>query len=109
MYIAGSHTARDWFDDVTKIPFYGDLRESERYKKAYEAFQHRGEIDTVVGHSLGGSVSLELQKNFSDRVKHNRTYGAPLMDLMGLTLLLQIDTDTGLTHLVFLIEVLRGV
>ena len=34
MYIAGSHTARDWFDDVTKIPFYGDLRDSERYKKS---------------------------------------------------------------------------
>ena len=52
-------------------------------KKAYEAFQNRGEIDTVVGHSLGGSVSLELQKNFSDRIKHSRTYGAPVMDLMG--------------------------
>ena len=24
MYIAGSHTARDWFGDFTKIPFYGD-------------------------------------------------------------------------------------
>ena len=83
LYIAGSHTARDWFDDVTKIPFYGDLRDSERYKKAYEAFQHRGEIDTVVGHSLGGSVSLELQKNFSDRIKHSRTYGAPVMNLLG--------------------------
>ena len=25
MYIAGSHTAKDWYDDVTKIPVWGDL------------------------------------------------------------------------------------
>ena len=24
MFIAGSHTARDWFDDVTKVPAWGD-------------------------------------------------------------------------------------
>ena len=58
-YVAGSHTKRDWFDDVTKIPQWqyvpaglnpiidvmntwwgrevfgtGDLRQSERYQKA---------------------------------------------------------------------------
>ena len=44
---------------------------------------NRGEIDTVVGHSLGGSVSLELQKNYPDRIKKSRTYGAPVMDLLG--------------------------
>ena len=58
-YVAGSHTARDWLDDVTKIPQWqyvpaglnpivdimnsvwgravlgtGDLRRSERYQKA---------------------------------------------------------------------------
>ena len=58
-YVAGSHTARDWFDDVTQIPQWqyvpaglnpivnimnsvwgravlgtGDLRRSERYQKA---------------------------------------------------------------------------
>ncbi len=56
MFIAGSHTARDWFDDVTKIPVWGDLRNSERYQKVLDVFRNRGEIDTVVGHSLGGSV-----------------------------------------------------
>ena len=31
MFIAGSHTARDWFDDFTKAPAWGDVRDSERY------------------------------------------------------------------------------
>ena len=46
-------------------------------------FENQGQIDTVVGHSLGGSVSLELPKNYPDRVKKSRTYGAPVMDLLG--------------------------
>ena len=36
MFIAGSHTARDWFDDITKVPAWGDLRDSERYQKVLE-------------------------------------------------------------------------
>ena len=74
---------RYWFDDFTKIPFYWDLKDSERYQKILEGFKNRGEIDTVVGHSLGGSVSLELQQNFPDRIKNSRTYGAPVFELLG--------------------------
>ncbi len=58
MFIAGSHTQRDWFDDVTKIPLWGDLKNSERYQKVQAKFEEQEQIDTVVGHSLGGSVSL---------------------------------------------------
>jgi pimeloyl-ACP methyl ester carboxylesterase len=83
MFIAGSHTHRDWFDDATKVPFWGDLRNSERYQKVKTQFEDQGQIDTVVGHSLGGSVSLELQKNYPDRNLKSRTYGAPVMDLFG--------------------------
>ena len=83
MFIAGSHTARDWFDDITKVPAWGDLRDSERYQKVLEEFKSRGEISTVVGHSLGGSVSLELQKQYPQRITKSRTYGAPVMDLLG--------------------------
>ena len=83
MFIAGSHTARDWFDDFTKVPAWGDVRDSERYQKTLEEFKNQGQIDTVAGHSLGGSVSLELQTNYPDRVKNSRTYGAPVMDLLG--------------------------
>ena len=83
MYIASSHTARDWYDDFSKVPFWGDLRDSERYQKAYEALKNRGEIDTVVGHPLGGVVGLEMEKNFPDRIKTSRTYGAPVLNLTG--------------------------
>ena len=83
MFIAGSHTVRDWFDDVTKVPSWGDLRNSERYQKTQKVFEDQEQIDTVVGHSLGGSVSLELQKNYPDRKLKSRTYGAPVMDMLG--------------------------
>ena len=69
MFIAGSHTTRDWFDDITKIPVWGDVRESDRYQKVLKEFVDRNEIDTVVGHSLGGSVSLELQKTILIELK----------------------------------------
>ena len=83
MFIAGSHTTRDWFDDITKIPAWGDVRDSDRYQKVMSEFKNQDEIDTVVGHSLGGSVSLELQKNYPNRIKKSRTYGAPVRDLLG--------------------------
>jgi pimeloyl-ACP methyl ester carboxylesterase len=81
LYIAGSHTARDWFDDVTKIPAWGDLRNAERYREAEKALKANPNITRVVGHSLGGSVALELQKN--NPALESRTYGAPVWDPLG--------------------------
>jgi len=82
MYVAGSHTAKDWYDDFTKIPVWGDLRESTRYQEALKAFRESNvKIDTLVGHSLGGSVVLEMQKNFEGL--KTRTYGAPVFNPMG--------------------------
>ena len=48
-----------------------------------EALKNRGEIDTVVGHSLGGSVTLEIHSNFKDGITKSRTYGAPVFNLLG--------------------------
>ncbi len=76
MFVAGSHTARDWFDDITKVPAWGDSKNSEKYQKTQKEFENQEQIDTVVGHSLGGSVSLELQKKYPDRKLKSRTYGA---------------------------------
>jgi len=81
LYIAGSHTARDWFDDVTKVPFWGDLRGAERYQAAEKALKAHKNIRRVIGHSLGGSVALELQKNYKGLA--SRTYGAPVWDPLG--------------------------
>lgn len=76
MYIAGTHPGNlhDWYDDVTKIPTH-TVYKTERYQ---QAMKHFGKgIKTLVGHSLGGSVALELQKNYPYLV--SRTYGAPVM------------------------------
>jgi len=108
MFIAGSHTARDWFDDVTKIPQWqyvpaginpvidimntpwgryllgtGDLRQSERYQKAKEYLLSHPQAKIVEGHSLGGAVALQLEKDFPGRVAKTVTYGAPVWDPFG--------------------------
>ena len=44
MFIAGSHTARDWFDDFTKVPAWGDLRDSERYQKPWRNLRTKGRL-----------------------------------------------------------------
>ena len=31
VFIAGTINKQDWIDDFTKIPFYGDVRQSQRY------------------------------------------------------------------------------
>ena len=67
LYIAGSHTARDWWDDVTKIPAWGDVRNSERYQRALEVLKQNPQVNRVIGHSLGGAVALELENKFQTK------------------------------------------
>jgi len=86
LYIKGSSTPTDWVEDFTMIPF-NRTAESERYQQAmrsYDDLLYRGnKVDRVVGHSLGGSVALEMQKNLAEKhVKvDSRTFGAPVADL----------------------------
>ena len=75
MFVAGSHTARDWYDDVTKIPFWGDVKKSERYQQADKMLKANPQIRTIVGHSLGGAVSHELAR--ANPGLKTVTYGAP--------------------------------
>ena len=75
MFVAGSHTARDWYDDVTKIPFWGSVRDSERYQQADKMLKANPQIRTIVGHSLGGSVAHELQSAHPGL--KTVTYGSP--------------------------------
>ena len=48
---------------------------------AEKALRFKPNIKRVVGHSLGGSVALELQKHHPELM--SRTYGAPVVDLKG--------------------------
>ena len=82
MYIAGSHTAKEWYDDGTKIPVWCDLRNSTRYQAARDALMQNPQVKRTVGHSLGSSVGFELQKNYS-HTTCSRTHGEPVWDIWG--------------------------
>jgi len=87
-YVKGSVNARDFFDDFTKIPF-GDTAYTQRYDQgmqAYNELQSNGQpVKRIVGHSLGGSVALEMQKNLEKkgRTVTTRTFGAPVLEPLG--------------------------
>ena len=80
MIIKGTSSAQDVWDDL-KIPFHM-TEQSDRYQQAenvYLQLVNQGlPVDTVIGHSLGGSVALQLAKNYG---LESRTYAAPVLDL----------------------------
>jgi len=85
MYVKGTVDAQDWWDDGTKIPVWGDLHDSRQYKDSERAcndlLQKGFPIDRVVGHSLGGAVALQQQKD--KNIDFSRTFGAPVWDPAG--------------------------
>lgn len=81
LYIAGSSNREDWYDDFTKIPFWGDLQQSTAFKDAEKTFVDNPQIKTLVGHSLGSSIGLELQKTYPERNVNVRTYNGPILDV----------------------------
>ena len=63
-FIAGTKDfPTDRIDDL-KLPFGGTLNKTERGRDAGAYYRSHHEIDTVIGHSLGGSVSLALEKKY---------------------------------------------
>jgi hypothetical protein len=85
MYVKGTvpTSAKDWWDDVSKIPAWGDIHDADRMQQAEAAYKDlisQGKpVDRVVGHSLGGSVALQLQKDKD--IPFSRTFGAPVFQL----------------------------
>ena len=84
LYVAGSDSWRSWYDDFVNIPIWGDLQKSERYQQANRAYedltQKQGKpVRRVVGHSLGGAVALEMQRQHPELI--SRTFGAPTWNL----------------------------
>ena len=76
LYIAGTSSLRDVWDDL-KIPFHL-TSQSDRYQHASKFLDENKNIKQLVGHSLGGSVALELQGDMKDRKFKTNTYGAPV-------------------------------
>ena len=78
LYIAGTRDMRDVLDWI-KIPL-GTFKNSKRYQTIEPVFKEDPNIDTVIGHSAGGSASLELEKNYPDRNITSITYNAPVWE-----------------------------
>ena len=80
MFIAGTKNLKDWYDDITKLPF-GLTKHADRYKDAEKALKENPQIKNLVGHSLGSSVSDELRKQHSDKkLELKALYGSPFVD-----------------------------
>ena len=75
LYIAGTKSAGDVVDDLS-IPL-GLTRKTARYRDASLVHGKNPQVQRVVGHSLGGAVALELQRQKPDL--HSVTYGAPVV------------------------------
>ena len=58
MYVAGTDNAQDVWDDVTKVPKWGYLTDSARYKMVKPILDKNPQVKTLVGHSLAGTVVL---------------------------------------------------
>jgi hypothetical protein len=78
LYIAGTRDMQDVLD-WPKIPL-GTFKKSKIYKNIEPVFKENGDIDYVVGHSAGGSATLELENNFPDRKITSITYNAPVFE-----------------------------
>ena len=83
MYIAGTSSANDVLEDLTKLPFgvLGGVKDMQRYITADEILKQNPHIDTLVGHSAGGAVVLKLSKEYPERNFKTRTYNSPTFSL----------------------------
>ena len=62
LFIAGTKDfPQDHIDDL-KLQFGDTLNKTKRGRDADAYYRSHHEIDTVIGHSLGGTVSLPLEK-----------------------------------------------
>lgn len=74
IYVAGTKSLNDAFDDL-KIPFHA-TKFTQRYRDAEKYVANpTNNISHVIGHSLGGAVALELQKNYPH--VQSTTYASP--------------------------------
>ena len=87
MFVAGTQEfPQDHRDDVTKLTT-NTVYNTLRYINADKALTHHDllypdhRITSLVGHSLAGSVVLEMQKQYPDINFKTTTYGAPVASM----------------------------
>ena len=82
MYIAGSKTATDWVHNVAFIPTQ-QTQYHNIYKSAFDQLKKNPQVNELIGHSAGGAVLLELQKQYPNRFDKTRSYSAPVFNPLG--------------------------
>ena len=79
LYIAGTGGGGRWlgdlYDDVSKVPF-NRTSQAQRFKDAKQKIEEEGNIEQIIGHSLGGAITLHLHKDYDNRFK-TRVYASP--------------------------------
>ena len=82
-FIAGTKNfPQDHIGDL-ELPFYDTLYKTKRDRDADAYYRSHHGIDTVIGHSLGGAVSLALGKQYKKEgnnpygIVQSKTFGAP--------------------------------
>ena len=75
MCVAGTSYLQDVWDDF-KTPL-GKTACAQRYQDAEARPFKNPQVANLLGHSLGGSVSLELQKKHAQETFTTNTYGTP--------------------------------
>ena len=85
LFIAGTKDfPQDHIDDL-KLPFDDTLNKTKRGRDADAYYRSHHEIDTVIGHSLGGAVALSLEKQYKKQdgnpygIVQSKTFGAPVV------------------------------
>lgn len=87
LFIAGNIDPIDFYDDL-KLPLENTLKLTKRGRDVEAYYKnHMAEIDTIIGHSEGGSVGLELEDKYRhDKIdlpgigiKQVKTFGAPVV------------------------------
>ena len=74
----------DHIDDL-KLPFDDTLNKTHRGRTADAYYRSHHEMNTVIGHSLGGAVALSLEEQYKKEgnnpygIVHSKTFGAPVV------------------------------
>ena len=79
LYIAGTGGGGRWlgdlYDDITKVPLKR-TNETQRFKDAKQKIEEEGNVEQIIGHSLGGAITLHLNKDYDNKFK-TRVYASP--------------------------------
>ena len=65
--------------ETRKKKIWGDSRKIQRYQDAVEVLKENPQVKNLVGHSLSGSVALQLEKDNPGKFT-TTTYNAPVFE-----------------------------